>query len=123
MFRTLATALDGATGADIPAAFAEARDVSLLTNEPGQPVEQYGFRRGRELLIAFWRPGITGENGRDYVSINVNVSVKSPAANQATLIDVLNGTETPLNIKRVKNDLLISNVHAESWPRILRISE
>ena len=88
----------------------------------GQPVEQYGFRRGRELLIAFWRPGITGENGKDFVSVTVNVSVKSPTANQATLIDVLNGTETPLNISRLGNNLLIAKVHAESWPRILRIS-
>lgn len=123
MFRTLATALDGATDADIPVTFTEARDVSLPANDAGQFVKQYGFRRGREQLLAFWRPGYAGENGTDYVSVIVDVSIKLPAAKQAMLIDVLNGTETPLNVSRLGNNLLISKVHAESWPRILRISE
>jgi len=123
MFRTLATVFEGAIGADAPVNFSEVREVFLPSNNTGRIVEQYGFRRGRELLVAFWRPGLAAEIGKDFVSVTVDVSVKSPTARQATLIDVLNGTETPLNVSRLGNNLLIAKVHAESWPRILRISE
>ncbi|MFN8007563.1 MAG: discoidin domain-containing protein [Terriglobia bacterium] len=123
MFRTLATALDGATGSEIPSTFAEARGAPLPPVDTGQTVVQYGFQRERELLIAFWKPGPTGENGKDYVPLVMDVTMPNLKLRKATLIDVLNGTETPLTVNREKENLLIPKVAVESWPRILRVTE
>jgi hypothetical protein len=75
------------------------------------------------MLIAFWRPGIAGEYGKNVGSLTLDVTVNSPTAKQAVLIDVLNGTGFPLNISRLGNILLIALVRARSCPRILRIYE
>ena len=123
MFRTLATVLENLVGAEVPATFTEARDAVVPSKRMERLVEQYGFQRGEERIIAFWLPGKADENGSDFAPLALDVSVQVPNARQVTLIDVLNGTETSLNVSRSASGLFIPKVHAQSWPRLLRISE
>jgi hypothetical protein len=123
MFRTLATVLEDAVGEEVPATFTEARDAPVPVNSPRGLVEQYGFQQGKERIIAFWLPGKADENGNDFAPLVLDVSIQVPNARQATLIDVLNGTETPLNVNHSASGLVIPKVYAQSWPRLLRISE
>lgn len=97
----------------------------LVPLENGNDLLQYlGFRRGdKEKLIVFWTRGPVDENGTDFAQLIVDVSIKGPIGKKGTLIDVLNGTETSLKVIRSSNSTVNERVHAESWPRIIRVSD
>ncbi len=108
-FRTLSTVLADVRGADLPATFTSRREI-----------ESYGFTsKNGEKLIAFWVPGVAEER-TGYVT-NADLALKGVTGEGATIIDVLDGTEQPLRVSRTNDGVTVRNLHAQSWPVIIRL--
>jgi len=112
MFRTLSTALEDVKGVDVPVTF----------SNPRRQVVSYGFARGTgEKLVAFWLPGVSEE--RSGVRFVTDITIKGSQAQGATIIDVLDGIETPLNIERTTDGFVVRKIHVQDWPLIIRANQ
>jgi len=108
-FRTLSTALADVRGADLPATFSSRREI-----------ESYGFaRKNGEKLLAFWVPGVAEE--RAGYTVNADLALKGYSGEGATVIDVLDGTEQPLQVERSVEGIIVRNLRVPSWPLIIRL--
>ncbi len=109
-FRTLSTVLADARGADVAATFSGNR----------REIESYGFaRKNGEKLIAFWLPGVAEE--RAGYTVSADLVLKGQSGAGATIIDVLNGTEQPLQVERKAEGSIVKGLHLMSWPLIVRL--
>jgi hypothetical protein len=110
MYRTLSTALEDVQGADVPVTFSDSR----------RRVESYGFvRENGEKLIAFWLPGVSEERGG--VTFATDLTIKGGPGQAATIIDVLDGTEKPLNVEMSSDSMVIRGIRVQDWPLIIRL--
>ena len=114
MLRTLSTVLEDVHGTDLPVIFTDNR----------RAVEHYGFVRGNgEKLLAFWLPGITEDRGGEAAVLPTDIVIKGVKGQGATIIDVLNGTETPLNVEPRGDGVVARKVRVQDWPLIIRLPE
>ncbi len=114
MLRTLSTVLEDVHGTDLPVIFTDKR----------RAVEHYGFVRGNgEKLLAFWLPGIAEERGGEAAVLPTDIVIKGVKDRGATIIDVLNGTETPLNVEPRGDGVVARKVRVQDWPLIIRLPE
>jgi hypothetical protein len=110
MLRTLSTALEDVKGTDLPVTFTDKR----------REVAAHGFVRSNgEKLVAFWLPGLMQELGEHAGVLPTDVIIKGVKGEGATIIDVLNGTEQPLEVERSAEGVVVRKVHVQEWPLII----
>jgi len=114
MARTLSTALEDVKGYDLPVAFSNDR----------REVTHCGFLRGNgERLLALWLPGVAEERGEEGTFLATDVVLKGVKGRNASIIDVLNGTEQPLVADQSAEGMLFRNIRVQEWPLIIRVPE
>ncbi len=108
---------------DLPVTFTERRREAAPVNGKFREVEHYAFANSKgEKLIAFWLPGYVDENGRDRANFLSDVAIQGAGGKSASVIDVLNGTETPLMADQgVSDDLVLRKMRVRSWPLVIRL--
>lgn len=92
-------------------------------------IEQYGFVRGNGgNLLALWLPGVAEERGRtesaaDVTQTTVDIFfVKGSKAMGGSIVDLLNGTEKPLDVESTEDGIVIRKMRLQDWPLIIRIN-
>ena len=112
VLRTLSTVLEGVKGTDLPVTFGDKR----------REVEHYGFVRSNgEKLLALWLPGVAEERGRGSATLPTDVVIKGAKGQGATIIDVLNGTEKPLQVESSADGLVLRKICVQNWPVIIHL--
>jgi hypothetical protein len=110
VFRTLSTVLADVRGADF----------EFALNGDRREIESYAFvRNGGERLIAFWLPGVAEEHPG--YTVKADLALKGSSGEGATIIDVLDGTEQPLQVQRTGDGIILRNLRVQSWPLIIRL--
>jgi hypothetical protein len=113
MLRTLCTVLANVKGTSLPVTF---------TNRWRQ-IQSCGFiLPNGEKLIAFWLPGDFDEHDDGGSTLITGVVIKGEQSRGASIIDILNGTERPLNGKSTSDSVLFEGIHAQGWPLIIRLT-
>jgi hypothetical protein len=109
-FRTLSTVLADVRGTDLAFTFSGNR----------REIESYGFvRKNGEILIAFWVPGVAEEHSS--YTVNADLALKGYSGEKASIIDVLDGTEQPLDVERTTDGIMIRRLRVQNWPLIIRL--
>ena len=72
-------------------------------------------------MLAFWLPGVSEVRGGKAASLTTDVVIKGAKGGGATIIDVLNGTEKPLNVEPTSEGIVLRKIHVQDWPLILRL--
>ncbi len=112
MFRTLSTALEAVKGTTLPMTFSDKR----------RSVEYYGFSRSNgEKLVAFWLSGLMEEPTGNTGVFSTDILIKGVKGQGATIIDLLNGTEKPLNVERTSDGEVLRKIKVQNWPMIIRL--
>jgi len=79
----------------------------------------FTFRRAtNELMIAAWIPGRTGDG---IVEEKTDVILPGVAADDAWVIDILNGTEQKLMASRSSEGLVFKNMLIKDYPTLIGI--
>jgi hypothetical protein len=111
VLRTLSTALEGATPAELPVEFGNTE----------KKFDSYAFHLpDKRWLAAFWLPG---EGVDDFPDIKSDVIIPQLKCQEAVGIDVLNGTEQELRISSEGGKTIISGVLIKDYPIIVRLRE
>jgi hypothetical protein len=119
VLRTLSTALEDVKGADLPVTFDDKRADDL---EMQHLVQQFGFVRSNgEKLVAFWLLGVAEGRAGNATALITDILIKGVKGQGATIIDVLNGTEKPLNVEPASDGIAIRKIRVENWPLIVRL--
>ena len=112
MWRTLATVLDDFHPVEFPVTFTEDKELLWFT-----------FERGRnEKMVAVWitKHGATSPN--EVAESRSDIALPGTRIKQAWVVDLMNGTEQELVIKRYGYDTHIDGIRVKSYPTIIRFS-
>jgi hypothetical protein len=109
-FRSLATAMDQASPAEIAARFS-AKEENF---------ESYGFRKpSGEVMVSVSVAGAPADGSSRRTKSDVRIAGVRPR--QLIAVDLLNGFEQQLNWQMQGNDILISGLYIPDYPILIRV--
>jgi hypothetical protein len=106
--RTLSTVLDDWTGTDFPVTFSNGNVLSVFT-----------LQRGDELMVAAYIPGNTTDG---IVETKSDVTLPGVQAQEAWVIDVLNGTERKLIATSTGGGTVFKGMMIKDYPTLIRVT-
>lgn len=109
VWRTMATIMECFRARDFPVSFAGQPNLMKFTFAGGD---------GRQLLIAAWNPAVLVDGISE---VQCDLRMQGVAANQATAIDIFNGTEQKLNMTVVGGATVIPDLLIKDYPVLIRI--
>lgn len=112
MFRTLSTVLEDVKVMTLPVTFTDKR----------RSVDYYGFKRSNgEKLLTFWLSGLMDDPVGSTGVFSTDILINDVIGQGATIIDMLNGTEKPLNVERTSDGVALRKIKVQNWPVVIRL--
>ncbi|MDD5220320.1 MAG: hypothetical protein PHV11_07125, partial [Candidatus Bipolaricaulis sp.] len=112
MFRTLSTVLEDVKGITLPVTFTDKR----------RSVDYYGFKRSNgEKLLTFWLSGLMDDPVGSTGVFSTDILINDVIGQGATIIDMLNGTEKPLNVEQTSDGVVLRKIKVQNWPVVIRL--